>query len=244
VKLIFSLSGAYFHENFVQQNRKLSLEITRIKAPKRRRVSKVHVKQPEENAAESGSSAWSRFILFPSQDASIASGSNALTPHSDLSTDNNKLLPNGAVCQAACSNSCSHQPSKMAALSTSSDSPAMPNQQQQVPRDTSVADTYEWLISAGFPFSAFDPVAIETAQSSKAADDLIACADEIKSLFSLPSPPSSPKHAQPSSVQASQVLPKEEPFLTAETGTDTTIHFPRSLLDDFSPPMGIFRVCK
>jgi hypothetical protein len=128
----------------------------------------------------------------------------------------------------------------MAAFSISSDSPVMPSQHQQVPRDTSVADTYEWLISAGFPFSAFDPVAIETDPSPNAVEHLIACADEIKSLFSSPSPPSSPKVAQPSSVQAPQVLPKEEPFVKAETGTDTTIHFPQSLLDDFSKSIGMF----
>jgi hypothetical protein len=205
--LIFSLSGAYYHENFVQQNREMSLEITRIKAPGRKScVSKLHAKQPEENATESGSPAWSRFNLFPNQDASSTSGSNALTltPRPHLSTYNNNVLLNGAgVCQGACSHnsSCSHQLPKMAGLSTSSnDSPAMPTQQKQVPRDTSVADTYDWLISAGFQFSAFDPDAIKTAQGPNAVEDsLIACADEIKSLFSLPSPPpsspSSPKVA-------------------------------------------------
>ena len=36
--LTFSLSG-YYHEKFVQGNKKLCLEITRIKAPPRRRLS-------------------------------------------------------------------------------------------------------------------------------------------------------------------------------------------------------------
>lgn len=60
------------------------------------------------------------------------------------------------------------------------------------PRETSVADTYEWLISAGVPFSAFDPIAIETyfpndLLSKNTFSDLIDCADEITSLFSSPS---------------------------------------------------------
>lgn len=34
-----STSGAYYHEKFIRGNRKLSLEITRIKAPPRRRMT-------------------------------------------------------------------------------------------------------------------------------------------------------------------------------------------------------------
>jgi hypothetical protein len=104
---------------------------------------------------------------------------------------------------------------------------------QEVPRETSVADTYEWLINAGVPFSAFDPIAIETTRRSSdlfkkgMVSDLIDCADEITSLFS------SPCHKTPacqkftSSVSDVPVCGKGGAFVSVGAVAHGSIHFAR-----------------
>jgi hypothetical protein len=61
----------------------------------------------------------------------------------------------------------------------------------------SEAETYQWLLNAGVPVSAFDPVALSDRHSSTKVitSELVDCADEITSLFASASRAASPSHA-------------------------------------------------
>ena len=88
---------------------------------------------------------------------------------------------------------------------------------------TTVAETYEWLITAGVPFSAFDPIALECSQRSSRSstdknNDLYECAAEIKSLFaSAPPTAATPSSVQSSSPSTGSVVPTTTTSLTSST---------------------------
>ena len=87
---------------------------------------------------------------------------------------------------------------------------------------TTVAETYEWLITAGVPFSAFDPIALECSQRSSRSstdknNDLYECAAEIKSLFATAPPTAATPSSVPSSSLSTAVVPTTATSLTSST---------------------------
>jgi hypothetical protein len=158
------LAGAYWHENFVQDNREMSLSISRIKAPKRRSASQ-NSKPTEKKAA-------SQVQQQP-------------TPLFAISTTETMVFPQATHSQRAQTESVSPDQPSSTCFSPSSKT-------SQPLSDVSVAETYEWLCNVGLSVSAFDPVALSERFSVRAsATELLECADEITSLFA-PSPAASP----------------------------------------------------
>jgi hypothetical protein len=115
--------------------------------------------------------------------------------------------------------------------------PASPaaSEGSQGSKDIAVTETYNWLINAGVPFSAFDPVAIEPTPI--ASSDLYGCVDEITSLFS---PPSAQKQspspmcssyglASPSSLDSPVV---EHSF--GINGEDASLELPQEMLGELN----------
>jgi hypothetical protein len=214
----------------------LSLEITRIKAPKRRRPPPTKAMKPklEEKCREAPPSvtpsALERFQPFTTQQTASASGP-APVPDGRLFVPSSASKPKAAepVIIAFKQTCCHHHHVGAHASSCVSREP------DQSPRETSVADTYEWLINAGVPFSAFDPVAIEKPQQT-IGSDLMNCADEITSLFSSPTLKSTPApEATLSLLPDCNDLSIEDAFTPANTFNDTNHNFPGSILDDLSP---------
>mmetsp|Transcript_41146 Transcript_41146/g.63398 ORF Transcript_41146/g.63398 Transcript_41146/m.63398 type:complete len:358 (+) Transcript_41146:93-1166(+) len=221
--------GAYFHESFVKEDRKLALEITRIKAPKRRRTGKGSDKDiiKAEDTRSKEMSPLAKFIPFQPQD-SLGS----------TSPSNNSM---GAARPLAYSSStnqtCNHlQYSTNVLRSDTSSSPTL--QDIETP---SVAETYEWLINAGVPFSAFDPIAIEPQRVRPTAkdgigSDLFECADEIKSLFSAPSSPAPTSPiSSPHWTSTDAAVARQDVILSIQPATQGTIHFDGGILDDLAP---------
>lgn len=100
---------------------------------------------------------------------------------------------------------------------------------------SSVAETYSWLINAGVPFSAFDPIAIEPTPIGP-SDHLYDCADEIASLFSFPSAPKSSSSPTPTHyglVSSSLDSPVSEPSF-GFNGEDASLEIPQDMLGDLS----------
>ena len=191
----FLLTGAYFHENFIQQNRKLSLEITRVKAPRRRRINKTQ--QKSESQPTLGPLARFTPTSTSTHDinASNAAAAAQNSPHDDeaLPSASPQLQDSVPCGQATSAVIPAPKENHTAAQGTSADAPA--ENSNELSTESSVAETYEWLINAGVPFSSFDPVSIENSPRPKAdagkegiAPDLFECAEEITSLFSCPSP--------------------------------------------------------
>jgi hypothetical protein len=215
------IAGAYFHESFVKEDRKLSLEITRIKAPKRRRTGKGNEKEAkkcEDKRSKEQVSPLAKFI--PQSQDKLGS----------RSMENNGMgnaQPRAYFHNQACQHS------------QYNGKPSPPNTSASTPGQDigppSVAETYEWLINAGVPFSAFDPIAIESQRprpSSKdgIGSDLFECADEIKSLFSAPSSPvSSPQWS------SSDVVPRKDVIVSIQPAANASIHFNDGILDDLAP---------
>lgn len=157
-------AGAYWHENFVQHNRELSLCISRIKAPKRRSAGQNTAKSMEKQAA-------------PASRAQQP-------PVFGLNTSERMVFPQAMHCQIGQQSLMGNvSPDELSSTSsTSSDS-----RKSQPLSDVSVAETYQWLSNVGLPVSAFDPVALSEKFSVRAsATELLECADEITSLFATP----------------------------------------------------------
>ncbi len=169
----------------MRNNRQLSLEISRIKAPKRRRTppqSKPELKYQSESktSVQIGLSALERFQPIPNEVKKQIPGpirnitASALNLHT---FDPVLTFQQACTCPQRHSNNgihiCNPTPKSAspAALDISIGS-----------KDSSVEETYTWLINSGVPFSAFDPVAIDPLPC--ASSDLYDCADEITSLFS------------------------------------------------------------
>jgi hypothetical protein len=170
------LSGAYWHEAFVKDNRDLCLTISRIKAPKRRMGAQNGKIGGIKNAPLKGTHTMKAGQLMFQNDE----GSTFLNPRLALCSHNTQPEHSAASMAGVSS---SQLLSTTASLATSSKS-----QQQQ----GSEVETYQWLLNAGVPFSAFDPVALNDRQSNKmSSSELLDCADEITSLFATPASPTS-----------------------------------------------------
>jgi hypothetical protein len=133
----------------------------------------------------------------------------------------------------------------------------MNGQQQQLNGDSTTTGTYEWLLNAGVPFSAFDPVAL-TEPSSKCQlhqqhlrqyqgprgtpavgsdlqDDLLECADEITALFSAPA--SSSSSTGPSCSAATIFAPTT--VASSSTGSEPSVGININI-KDIQPPSNDF----
>lgn len=166
------LLGAYHHESFLRDDRQLSLEISRIKAPKRRRPtpqSQVGKNKVDFEATSTSGDPSTRFQpLKVNSNAPIL----GLTDH--------KALPlpvvtfeNATTSSQPVARTPAHAGLLASAVGSTVESNAI---------DSSAAETYEWLISTGVPVSAFDPVSVNPTKSQ--AVDFHDCADEIASIFS------------------------------------------------------------
>lgn len=233
--------GAYFHESFLKENRKLSLEISRIKAPKRRRppVPPVKKEMPQTSVQtkpkDSISSVLDRFQPL-SQDNSKVCLPVSPTPLSPTplpaqatrSVRRPDFDPMALFRQNCCSyQNCTHRRNNM---------PAQNKAKSQ--DDGSVAHTYEWLINAGVPFSAFDPVAITSSHSvASGVGDLFDCADEITSLFSSGSGANTPTQGSPMaqrSVSELSDVTNDDAFASIDILDETNPHFSANLFGDLS----------
>lgn len=103
-------------------------------------------------------------------------------------------------------------------------SPAVSDVSTGSQESSSVSETYNWLIDAGVPFTAFDPVAIYSSSSS----DLHDCAEEITSLFSHSA--STPKMS-PSYVPSGLVSPGSSFGINQE---DFSLELPADMLGELN----------
>jgi hypothetical protein len=134
------------------------------------------------------------------------------------------------------------------------------NQQQQ---GDSVNGTYEWLLNAGVPFSAFDPVALtvpslstkqqnqqrqnQTSRGSPTVgtelqEELLECADEITALFSNPSDssngssaPASPSRPLMGTASNDNCVPNATSYAPAPAG----VIIRSSLSSSHTPATGV-----
>lgn len=201
---LFLVSGAYWHENFIKDDRDLCLTISRIKAPKRRMnsqntkggVRKAFLKSSQKtNAAQQ--------LVFAPGFAS-SSGRSLLV---QFNANTGSVSPD-------------HLSSSTCHLGVQSGS----HQQQG-----SEVETYQWLLNAGVPFSAFDPVALNDGLSitKVSSPELLDCADEITSLFANTSEPVSGNrqslHAAPIDASMNASMPLLSNFQDAYGSTSAQI---------------------
>lgn len=229
--------GAYFHESFVRNNRQLALEISRIKAPKRRRTPpqskpdlkcKLEAKAPKQPTL----SALERFQSF--SDDALPSPPGPTLSMSIMTSRSKPTFDPLLAFQQSCS--CPHRQQSLGLhVCNSASKPASPavSETSSGSKDVSVAETYNWLINAGVPFSAFDPVALDPSPVSSA--DLYECADEITSLFALnvsPKMSSTPVHM---GLLSNDTLdsPVSEPSFGIN-GEDASLAFPQDMLGELN----------
>ncbi|KAG7352768.1 HSF-type DNA-binding protein [Nitzschia inconspicua] len=198
--------GAYWHESFVKDNRDMCLTISRIKAPKRRMSShnsKMGVKKTPIKEVLTTSPPQTMF------DSDFASCSHRTQPV-------HMTAPSGSV-----------SPQQLSSATSSLGSSSGAHKQEG-----SEVETYQWLLNAGVPFSAFDPVALSDRNSSTkiSSSELLECADEITSLFAMPSTPVSsschsmpPATATPSLNASDHLLSSFQNAYTSSVPNDTTV---------------------
>lgn len=221
----------------MRNNRQLALEISRIKAPKRRRTppqSKPDLKTKFDTKGPKPStlSALERFQSF-SEDAQPSPSGPTLSM-SVLTSQSKPSFDPLLAFQQSCSCPHRHQSLGLHVCNTVSKpaSPAVSDTSSGC-KDVSVAETYNWLINAGVPFSAFDPVALDPSPVS--SSDLYECADEITSLFSLSASPkmlSTPVHISLISCDTLD-SPVSEPSFGIN-GEDASLAFPQDMLGELN----------
>ena len=181
--VFFYVAGAYYHEKFRRDDRDMCLSITRTKAPKRSRVTptigkdtkdanvsqKLPSFQPLKKNTRVITSNTVPSLPQPNTDISAVSISptifDQVSPHNNSSFLTENLSVKGPLHQAAVPSIISVDDNSLLSKpnqdSSSSDNASFPHQikaHQQL--EGSIADTCRWLINAGVPISAFDPVAI------------------------------------------------------------------------------------
>jgi len=180
--------GAYYHEKFCQDDRDLCLTITRTKAPKRNRATptirkindfsqKIPSFHPKKKFMNTKVSAINNSGPIPYTDISGVTTSPQI--FEDVSLFNQSSLINGKNFSynlplhkvIVPSTSALDGPTSLSKPDQeSSSSTAHQDVMQraslaqqlkaQTPLESSIADTCQWLLNAGVPISAFDPVAI------------------------------------------------------------------------------------
>jgi len=150
--------GAYYHEKFRRDDRDLCLSITRTKAPKRSRATPAMQKYktfapkaaPKDNSAITNAAAVSPTGFDQASPNARFVPLDKVPLHKAVSMDESGVQ--------------SHTPDQQ----SSSQNQTFPQQQlnaiQQL--DGSIVETCRWLINAGVPMSAFDPVAISDISHS------------------------------------------------------------------------------
>uniref|UniRef100_A0A7S4EFW0 HSF-type DNA-binding domain-containing protein n=1 Tax=Pseudo-nitzschia australis TaxID=44445 RepID=A0A7S4EFW0_9STRA len=181
--------GAYYHEKFRRDDRDLCLSITRAKAPKRSRAAPVKTTTNNKNFSR-------RMPTFhvrkKSMETSVVNSSLSTPPIPAINMSAVTIFPSifddvSPPQQSLMSeNRCRmrgplHTPTPSTADQISSSTshrdtsnitfPQEIKNNQQL--DDSVADTCQWLINAGVPISAFDPVAIGDISHSSALPLLV-----------------------------------------------------------------------
>mmetsp|Transcript_49511 Transcript_49511/g.139360 ORF Transcript_49511/g.139360 Transcript_49511/m.139360 type:complete len:345 (-) Transcript_49511:293-1327(-) len=221
--------GAYYHESFMRSDRQQALEISRIKAPKRRRAppqsstgmkSRTETENTSTVTTKSTTSVIDRFI--PLSDLQKQSTGSPIRNIVVASSTRPGFDPVRTF-QQSCS--CPHRHHYAVDACNSMSKPASPSVSDIScsSQDASVSDTYNWLINAGVPFSAFDPVAIHAAPTG--SSDLYDCADEITSLFSHSTPKMSPAHV-PSGLVS--------PGSSFGINEDATLDLPQDMLGELN----------
>lgn len=170
--------GAYYHEKFLRDDRDLCLSITRTKAPKRSRVAsavqkkafvpKVSAFSPLANNAQPSVVNTMSSLSVPKAN-NMTAASVSPTMFDDTSPHARFIPENSISMRGPLHSSVSVDSSSSSSANDSQSSSSIPQQQQlNLPQqlEGSIAETCRWLIDAGVPMSAFDPVAIEDISHS------------------------------------------------------------------------------
>jgi hypothetical protein len=176
----------------VKDNRDLCLSISRIKAPKRRMGSQNNKMGLAKKTTIKGPQIQS---IVPSQ--LIGTGTAGMNVGMASHSHQSQPLPFADSLGSA-------SPDQSTSTTCSG----------SIANDClgSEAETYQWLLNAGVPVSAFDPVQLSDRQSSTKiiTSELVDCVDEITSLFASTSPAASPCHATteaPATVKTEAPMP-------------------------------------
>ena len=230
---LFDTKGAYFHESFIQDNRQLALEISRIKAPKRRKTpaSKVAFSNPSDArppAAPAPLSPLDRFLPLDRKDLprgpirSIKPIMATPKPGFDpVLTFRQQRCSCPHHCNGQGHHVCTHTISKVVSVSSSLST----SSSSSIASDATVSETYNWLINAGVPCSAFDPSPVHNSH------DLFECEDEITSLFS-DAPDKVPSHT--SALHFPLDSPVAAPLNYGFNEVDATLDIPQDMLSDLN----------
>lgn len=176
--------GAYYHEKFCRDDRDLCLSIARTKAPKRSRTTPTirknktfsqkmpafHPRQSNNTQAHNEGMNNRNFSMAPVSNIERPPITVSPTIFDDVQSSlipENNLSMKGPLHEATVSSVISLDgPSSSEASSLTSQfegtsNATFPQQlKSHLQLEGSIADTCQWLINAGVPMSAFDPVAI------------------------------------------------------------------------------------
>lgn len=234
---ILHVAGAYYHEKFRRDDRDMCLSITRTKAPKRSRVTPTIRKDAKDATASQKLPSFqplkknTRVITantvtsLPQPNIEMPAVSisptifDQVSPHHNSSFLTENLSVKGPLHQAAVPSiiSVDDTPplvSKPNQDSSSSDNASFPHQikaHQQL--EGSIADTCRWLINAGVPISAFDPVAIgDISHSTFSVPQVVPSTSPLNPPIPQQStiPQTASVNACPSSETTTTVLAKNE----------------------------------
>mmetsp|Transcript_7251 Transcript_7251/g.17679 ORF Transcript_7251/g.17679 Transcript_7251/m.17679 type:complete len:410 (-) Transcript_7251:117-1346(-) len=215
--------GAYYHENFLRDDRDLCLSITRTKAPKRSRAtSSMPKKKNCRNLSVTNDNVLDKVASLNTNLSSSAIGQKTfddISPFQQISLlpqpkchmkvpQHKTSLFSKVSYDCASSSKCDN----MSSSSTSCHEPvhgSFASQQFQArqPLDPSIADTCQWLINAGVPISAFDPVAIGDVSNSTFCVPQIVSSNTSASAFT----PVNPKKSKISeTTSANRCLSNEQ----------------------------------
>ena len=217
----------------MQDNRQLALEISRIKAPKRRKTpaSKVALSSSSDARPQAASAAplsIDRFLPLDRKD--LPRGPIRIKPI--MATPKPGFDPVMTFRQQRCSchhisnvqgnHECSHTSPRVVSVSHLSTSSA-----SSIASGSTVSETYNWLINAGVPCSAFDPSPVDNSQ------DLFECEDELSSLFS-EAPDKVPSHSQTTALHLPLDSPVAAPLNYGFNEVDATLDIPQDMLSDLN----------
>lgn len=180
--------GAYFHEKFLRDDRDLCLSITRTKAPKRSRATpsmkkndktsqklaafKSQKKNTSGNTMQINKNSFANTVSLSQTNQSAVAISHTIfddfsqlqrTPMcSDTNTKGplHRYVSSDEVSSSQSENTSTFSNSIHNANGNIAPSVHVPSSKTHQQLEGSIADTCQWLINAGVPISAFDPVAI------------------------------------------------------------------------------------
>ena len=177
---LFAHLGAYYHEKFQRDNRDLCLSITRTKAPKRSRVAstiqkKNFVLKPPVFPSLSINKAndINTVSTVPVQNTNLPAVSVSPTIFDEVHTHSSYVPDTNVITKVPLhkavsldGSSVSNSPDRHQSCSHTSSFPQQQQLKLHQQLEGSIAETCRWLINAGVPISAFDPVAISDISRS------------------------------------------------------------------------------